>query len=355
MLYKLTLSSLTFETAALWLLFSQSRSVALMLEYFLLHGIASALMAVAIGMLAPRKYRRQKTLLFALLFSFHFFIPVLSIIAEALAAALYRVMPKLKKKTTFGTVQPPEFNTYRNHEGTGFRSGQARSQLANTNAPVEQRLKALIAVQDTPVRAIGPLLRNLLADPADDVRLLAYGILDSKEKHITRQIVENRQLLEAGPGASRGEPPGPAERFHLFKRIAELYWELIYQNLVQGDMQLFSAEQAQQHALQALDINPGDGGLWFIIARLKLARGDVAGARHALEQSRLNHFAYERLLPYYAELAFLERRFDTLHALLAELENSGGGPALENVKRYWLGDRAGAHAGNSSMTRRLAS
>jgi hypothetical protein len=220
---------------------------------------------------------------------------------------------------------PPRFTTARSHGGTGFRGGEARSQLGDPRAPVDQRLQALIAVQDTPIRAIGPLLRHLLADPLDDLRLLAYGILDAREKTITRNIVEARELLNG--------PLDQAQRFDTNKNIAELYWELIYQNLVQGDMLQFSNQQARDHAARALAINGGDAGLWFLAARLHLAQGDMLGARSALMQAQSHAFPAERLTPYFAEVEFLGRRFDGVRELMAQIDS--GPPAFDGARRYW--------------------
>jgi hypothetical protein len=327
-LYKLSFSALSLEAAALLLLLRQSESLSVLFAFLALHCAASLLMALAIRLLLPRRYARPRAWVLAFLFSYNFFMPVLGMLCTVAAFALGIWLPRLGRSHAYASVALPRFTTHRNHEGTGFRGGQVRSQLSNPEAPLDQRLKALVALRDTPAHATGVLLRKLLSDPADDMRLLAYGILDGKEKQIMQRIQDNQRLLESG-SADAGE------RYAGHKRIAELYYELIYQDLVQGDMLRFAGEQVRQHIEQAQRHDAGDAGLWFMLARLELQAGDPVAAAHALEQAHASGFARERLLPYFAELRFLQRRYGDVRQLFGELQATSTLPAVRAMRGYW--------------------
>ncbi|GAA4015008.1 hypothetical protein [Actimicrobium antarcticum] len=327
MLYKLIFFALSFELSSIGLLFIDSHSIALIGSYLLLHAIGCALLSLALSLLLPARYQHPRSWVLVYLFAFNFFMPLIGLVCVTAGLLLGFWLPRTFRKNPFDTTEELRFTTHRNHEGTGFRGGQVRAQLGNSETPLDQRLKALAAVQDTPARATGSLLRTLLADPADDMRLLAYGILDSKEKQITQRILERRHLLD--------KSDDPKEQFRLNKLIAELYWELIYQDLVQGDMRSFSAGQVRKYAYRALELNTGDAGLWFLLTRLELFSGQVEAAAQALMQAQKGQFAQERLLPYFAELRFLQRRFDEVRALFDELADQPGVPALAQSRRYW--------------------
>jgi len=327
-LYKLSFSAFSLEAAALLLLLGQSRSASVLLGFLVLHGAASVLIALAIRLLLPRRYAQPRAWVLAFLFAYNFFMPVLGMSITMLAFALGIWLPRLARGPDYGSVEPPRFDTHRNQEGTGFRGGQVRAQLANPAAPLDQRLKALVALQDTPAHATGELLRKLLSDPADDMRLLAYGILDGKEKQIMQRIQDNQRLLDAG-NADEGE------RYAGHKRIAELYYELIYQDLVQGDMRRFAGEQVRLHISAAQRHDASDAGLWFMLARLELQAADTAAAAHALERAQQSGFARERLLPYIAELRFLQRRYADVRQLFGELQASSTLPAVRAMRGYW--------------------
>jgi len=327
-LYKLSFSAVSLEAAALLLLLRQSQSASVLLAFLAMHAAASVLIALAIRLLLPRRYAHPRAWVLAFLFAYNFFMPVVGMSCTVLAFLLGVWLPRLTRRHAYASVALPRFTTHRNHEGTGFRGGQVRAQLANPSAPLDQRLKALVALQDTPAHATGALLRKLLSDPADDMRLLAYGILDGKEKQIMQRIQENQRLLDTG-AADEGE------RHAGHKRIAELYYELIYQDLVQGDMRRFAGEQVRLHIAEARRHDAGDAGLWFMLARLELQVADVDAAAHALEQARLGGFARERLLPYIAELRFMQRRYGEVRQLFGELQATSTLPAVRAMRGYW--------------------
>ena len=328
MLYKFSLSAFGLESAALLLLLRQSHGLDVLLGFLALHAAASVLVALAVRLLLPRRYAEPRAGVLAFLFAFSFFMPVVGMLCMVIAFALGIWLPRLRREHGYASVALPRFTTHRNHEGTGFRGGQVRAQLANPQAPLDQRLKALVALQDTPAHATGALLRKLLSDPADDMRLLAYGILDGKEKQIMQRIQDNQRLLDAG-GIDAGE------RYAGHKRIAELYYELIYQDLVQGDMRRFAGEQVRRHIVDAQGHDASDAGLWFMLARLELQAADVDAAAHALQRAHDSGFARERLLPYIAELRFLQRRYGDVRQLFGELQATSTLPAVRTMRGYW--------------------
>lgn len=330
MLYKLLFSALALEAGSLALMLGQDTNLAVLVFYFVLHGAASLLMALAIRLMLPRHYAEPRSWVVSFLFSYNFFMPVAGMLCAVLGFLLGMWLPRLGGSHGFGIVSTPRFTTHRNHEGAGFRGGQLRAQLVNAETPLEQRLKALVALQDTPAHASGSMLRHLLSDPADDIRLLAYGILDSKEKQIMQRIQENLRALERGSD--------DLERYGIHKRVAELYCELIYQDLVHGDMRTFAAEQVRLHGGMAQVHDASDAGLWFMLARLALQGMDLDTAEIALKRAEEWGFAAERLLPYVAELRFLQGRYGELRRLFGELGSEATLPAVRAMREYWAWD-----------------
>jgi hypothetical protein len=83
------------------------------------------------------------------------------------------------------------------------RGRAARAQLGNTRAPLPERMTALVAMQSMPTRTASPVLRELLADSTDDIRLLAYGMLDGAEKQLTQKILAELPRLESADSRRR--------------------------------------------------------------------------------------------------------------------------------------------------------
>jgi hypothetical protein len=171
------------------------------------------------------------------------------------------------------------------------------------------------------------LLRELLADPLEDVRLIAYGTLDHAENEIMQKIFHTGKALEAA--ADDGE------RHALNRRLAELHFELVYQNLVQGAVYRHTLEQADRYARAALATDSSDAALWLIRGRLALAYGKPEEGQACMSRAQELGFPRERLVPWLAEVAFLNGDYREVAALLASLGNAAVLPTLKPVVSYW--------------------
>ncbi|MFJ3056571.1 hypothetical protein [Herbaspirillum sp. NPDC087042] len=327
MLYKFSFAGLGFEVASIALLLHGGNDLAVLGGYLLLHMASSALFALAIASVAPERYRQPRTWLLVYLFFFNFFIPVGGALCAVVALLVAVFWPKDHAEDHFDTSQAPAFVTARRREGSGFSGNRVRAQLGSVATPLDKRLNALVAIQSTPTRASGASLRNLLADPADDVRLLAYGILDGKEKKITQRIVDARNQLKTTTDAPT--------LLVLHQQVAELYQELIYQNLVQGDLLQYSCTQMREHAHAALAIDEAQPTLWFMLVRLELMSGDIAAARLAQQRAQDHGFSRVRLLPYLAELSYLEHDYEQVRKLFIEMAFDASVSSNPQLHRFW--------------------
>jgi tetratricopeptide (TPR) repeat protein len=236
-------------------------------------------------------------------------------------------LPVLNKTYRFVSVISPHYELPKNNIETGWRSGRVRQQLSNTETPIDLRMKALLALQHMPARHSASILRDTLSDSSDDLRLLAYGMLDNREKQLTHRIQDALQRYEKLPTAE--------ERYIPTRELAELYWELVYQNLVQGDMRQFSLEQVQRFSNEALRFKVKDAGLWAISGRMWTLRGDYIRAMGGFTTAIKQGFPLVRAEPYLAELAYLRGDYATTRRLMAGLREDGRSRPLRMAADYW--------------------
>jgi len=317
---------LLLQTVAFAILAGESAPGTRFLAFVAAQSVASAALAPALlGLIPVGKISRRREAL-AYLFALNLAMPVAGIVCLLGGYHLAKKFSAGQAGNPIAFLDEPVFSLHRDKEGSGFRGGEVRARLMNPDISTNKKMGALVSIQDTPARVTKDILRGLLADPSDDIRLLAYGILDSKEKRITRRILDLQ--MQAGEVENR-------ERPDIHRQIAELHWELIYQNLVQGDMRTFSADQVRHHAALGRK-SVDDGGLWFLLARLELLMGRTDAAEEAIAQAGAKNFPNERLLPYFAELRFLQRRFRDVRATLSHMATASVF-SQELTVRYWLG------------------
>lgn len=320
--------ALNLEAMALLFLTSGIESNWVMLAYFGSHGLASIILAVPIWRTLPAELRLPAPLVLFWLFLFNLLAPT-SILWVRLAIWLGHKYRLIRKQDPVGTVFEPVYSIYRRNEKRNVRSGRLRTQLTADGVAADDRMSALLSIQEVPASVTADLLRQLLADPLDDIRLLAYGMLDGKEKAISQRLLAEEKTLK--------EATADDERFGAHKRLAELQWELVFQKLVQGDMRLFACRQARTHAQAALNIKSDDAGIWFLLGRVNLVLRDLAAGQQALGRAQQCGLPRTVVIPYLAEYAYAERQFAKIAALYGELTAVPGALQLASSYTYWTG------------------
>lgn len=310
----LALTALDVSTAA-WL-------------YVLTHGMASLLAGLAVWCLLPAAYQQPVRTSYAFITLIIFFIPGLGMLGAVVSIllGLYRPHEQRPEYTLSTAVPELPFKPVTIDTKLSFAGGGLYDVLRNAS-DTEKRLKAVLATQRMNERKAIPILQVALKDPVDDVRLLAYSILDNKENNINVNIKNGLTELETATATQR-----PA----IHKRLAFLYWELVYMGLAQGDVLLHILRTAKQHVEKVLE-QSSDSGAYFLLGRILIRESALAEAEQAFQQAHESGMDRSKISSYLAEIAFLQRDFARIPAILGEL------PASERhhepvapVVRYWL-------------------
>jgi len=322
---KLALSALALELAAWTGALRGESSDAALLAYLAGHAVAGALMALLFLRLLPAPLQQPRRPILLLLFGIGFAVPLLGFVGIAAAVVALRSQRAAPRPAAFRAVPLPAIDPHQ-RPGSGFRQAGLGSFLANSHAPEGTRLRALVALQNVPGRLASPLLRNVLADPCEDIRLLAYGMLDGQEKRLNDLIHQERTRLAEGDDDSRADAT---------QRLADLYWELVYQELAQGDLRTHALQQSLMHTLATLERDSDAAALHLRLGRLRQMLGEAAGAHAAYQRALALGMPRTRITPYLAELEYDARRFAAVRAHMAELGGWASLPRLRPVIRYW--------------------
>jgi polysaccharide biosynthesis protein PelE len=290
-----------------------------------LHLASASLAALAALLQVPANARQPKLLTWGLSFLLCLSVPMLGTLLTLSAQIGFAFRTKHKVEPILA-VDEPEFSVQR-ASAQQRRKVSARVNVMDTSLSAGDRINAQLALQDAPGKISADLLRSLLTDSVEDIRLLAYGLLDGKEKKISQRILKEQEQLKT--------TDEPQEVYAAHRRLAELNWELIYQRMVQGDMRRYSGDQSLEHARQALEIRPDDAGLWFMCARVLLSQDRPDAAEHALKHARDLGMPDVQLLPYYAEMAFERRDLKQVELNLSRLKEKPSSKSLGAVYEYW--------------------
>lgn len=325
--------ALVVELASLALLDRGTGLFDSLAAYFLLHGLASAVSAWLAWSLLPVPFRAPGGAAYALLYCLAFFIPVFGVLATAVAVQVAQRYPRILRVERFVAVHMPEFSEVQREatERSELRAGDARRILKDWSLPLETRLRVLVALQSMRPKAAVPLLQSLLADPSEDIRLLAYSMVDAWEKDITRQIHEARaRLAEAREGDDR------APLVNALRQLAELHWLQVDTGLARGDLRRFALEQAQKLCEDVLVLDAYVPSVWQLYARVLIELDQLAAAARALNLARKVRMPLQEIWPLMAQIAWLRRDLDGVRKYMARLPDDAQLPSgLRGVAAFW--------------------
>lgn len=295
--------------------------------YGIVHFIASVMLCASVWMLLPAHYRTPLPWSPLFLFSLVFFIPLIGGLGVAcvIFPALY--LPRARDPQAWAAFGIPKL-PFRSQplRSPIFRSGGLQDVLRHAADP-DLRLSALLSTRRMPGKEAIPILKLALADTSDDVRLLAYSMLDKQENEINLRIQDDlKQLVTAKPPASAA----------LHATLARWYWELAYLGLAQGSVLEHVLGQAKEHAEQGL--HEGEGGeLHLLAGRIALELGQLDLARSHLEAAEGAGIDAVLLIPFHAEIAFISGQYEKIPPLLAELSpDLLRRPPFADLARCWL-------------------
>lgn len=294
-----------------------------------LHAVCCAVLATCAFVLLPARYRQSKVWAWGLMFNFAFIAPVLGPIGILLIIHFTLI----RKTDTLGqatprTIELPIYDV-QTHESARAGQGAIRSRLTS-NVPANVRMQSLLTLQVVPSGVANPILENLLGDATDDVRLVAFGMLDAAEKKLSVQIHRAQKNLE--------KPLSPKARYDGYRHLAELHWELIYQALVQGELRKHALSEALQclEAAMALEPHP-EAGLLFLKGKILLAQGFAQHSETAFKAAMHLGQPENSVLPYLADLAYQQRAFEEVRAYMRRLLPLQVSPRTHTIIDLWTG------------------
>ena len=331
---KLGLSAVLMELAA-WsgpVLFN-SHSDAALISYLIAHAIASTLLALLILPLLRGEQARPRTPILAFLALCSYTVPIAGFLGVFAGLLVLRYYRSPATHSHFDSLQLPEFDQHQRVKG-GFRQTGLRSFLGNTEVPMDSRMRAMVSLQHVSGRVASPLLRNILNDTSEDLRLLAYGMLDTLEQRISRAVDHELKALHAAQIIEGLEQPG-ALTLKAVQNLSDLYWEFIYQDLAQGDLRDYASRESLRYCEQALALEPDNAQLCLRQGLLLHALGQFDQAALAYEKAHALGLPATRVLPYQAELSFARRDFTHTRELMQRLDQWSALPRLRPIIDYW--------------------
>ena len=312
-------AAVSMETAALSML-SSTPTLLHLASYFSLHAVASTLVTWLAWVLLPSNFKKPFLPVCALLWAFAFFIPVLGVAAILVVVQIAQRFPRILRTERYVTVRMPEFSGVQREatERSDLRAGDARRILKDSAQPLETRLRVLVALQSMQPKAAVPLLIGLLSDPSEDIRLLAYSMVDSWEKDLVQKIQKaNAELDVARQSGSN------IRVVNALRRLAELHWTQADTGLARGDLRRFALEHAQRYCEQVQALDTRAPGIWALYARILIELGQLDAAVQAVKMARRLRLPKAETFLLMAQIAYAQGNYAAVRRYATMLPDDG--------------------------------
>jgi hypothetical protein len=315
----------------------------------------------------PRRYKLPPRRSLGLLFAFLWILPVFGALGVlwSITRALKRPRTRSAKNVKIIILPELPFSPPVIFPVPPYSQGALR-QIVHFAERSLKRLKAVMATRHMAPREAMEIWSKATRDPIDDVRLLAYAMKDDHEKRLTDRVLALTEALPQFP---------PRAQNACRKTIAALCWELVYHKLVQGAVRqhwLKNARTQMEVVLTSSSITPRDApsasasalagtaseasltspkhGMseasslsgradpdsWLLYGRILLESGEATLARKAFVNAEIHGAHQQQLLPWFAEIAFRERKFSEAKRCLSALARVGEkGRELALVRAWW--------------------
>lgn len=312
----LTLASLglLFDTWSTVTLSAGPITLSEFVNVVLYHAIASVFFAGCLFELTPSLFKGTPLMNLTTLFVLCFFLPGIGVLGLLVGLVVPLYYPKLPEEKYWEFIAEPELPQRATSTAAQVAFGVGGvPDVIKHSQDVEKRLSAVRSVRELPGKIAVPILQTALTDSTDDVRLLAYGMLDNRETRINERIAKNLERLS---GSTRNE------QSELHQLIASAYWELTYIGLAKGSVLDSVLNNAWQHAVEAIKIDDCPQ-MKFLLGRIAIMNGDHANAAYFLNAAEQGGIPPEEIYPYYAEAAYLRRDYDVAASYSRRMAESG--------------------------------
>lgn len=296
------------------------------------HLAASHLFSRALVALLPLHYRQHAGQAVAFVFGAIVFLPVLGMVGflASLAPALCRqcAVPLPARWLHPRAARLPTQAAEPRGKSSFVWAGSLAGTLENATDP-NKRIAALIATLSIKEQDAIPLWRWALKDPEDEVRLLAYALLNRKEKAIEARIRKTQAELSDANGH---------DCFALHKALAHDFWALSQLAKSRSSTQLSLCARAREQVESAVVYQAGSGGLRLLLARILLTERQLDAAGKALRCARTMGVDARQIEPLLAEIAFIEGRYSDVGSHVQRARSGRSASRVGTAVGYWEGE-----------------
>jgi len=316
---KLSISLLLEMSAIAFLLMNSLYGIII---FYIFHSLASFILSLILYPLIPQKFKIRNNKIFFIFFATLIQIATLLLgyiffIFIVLWLLRHQEKPEEEFLDKFSYSEIFEFPSVKRQFGES-----AVREVLTGKAQKSIKLKLISFLSEFKAKETIHIIKTLLSEKDDEIRLMSFGIINKIETKIIREIKEKLDMLET--------KLDNLEKAYLYKDLAKLYWELVYLEIADKEIEKFLLEKVKYYIEESKKFGLEDAEILFLEGRvlLEIFKENNSLEKTYLEQA-LNKFSEaikykypkEKVYPYIAEIYFYKKEYKKLKEILQEIKD----------------------------------
>jgi len=281
-------------------------------ELLMLHLLLSSTLAIVASTLLKNKYTTPFLWIFTIIFSINLIAPILGYL---FTFTLTIILVWVKKKHYLHSVETfnhEEFlkNSYPQVKRI-FGEGAINSLATDTQNHSPNKMKGLVFMANHPSKDNFSLIKGLLSDPNNEIRLYSFSVLANAEGELNDKISHTQQIFDATIDSLK--------KAKLASELAFYYWEFIHYGLSDKETNKFIMDKVTYYANFALGHHFESGKLYALLGKNAFLQKAYLDASVYFHKALKLGIKKSTIAPYLAEISFDNRKFTEVHTLLLEI------------------------------------
>ncbi len=294
-----------------------------------LHIFISLIIALISTFLLKNRYNKPTYTIFLLIFSFNILLPIISNIITIFISI---VLANTKDKKYLHNVQKFNKQEFLNNNfkvvNRIFGEATVTKLSTNTHNNVKQKMKSLVFLSNNPDKKNFPIIKKLLSDRDNEVRLFSFSLLNSSESELNEKITSTLKEFNSTKDEKK--------KSKIAGELAHLHWDFIYYGFANLETEGLVIENTENFSNIALKNEVIKGETNLLLGKVQLYKKDYDSAVKSFKLA-IFHGVKKSIINFYlAEIAYEKKAYLETKSLLKEIKTEETSLATAPIHRQWV-------------------
>jgi hypothetical protein len=292
------------------------------------HVIVSLCVSIIAYFFLKKKYQEKSALIFVLFLIFNLVFPVLGLLLSIWLSILLSVVKEKQylhnvEKFSKEELYTNSFPVVNRIFGEGALIKLTHKSLTHS----ENRMKALVFMAENLTKQNISLIKNLLSDKDNEIRLYSYSLINNMERDINENIEQKKKQLLKEVSFEK--------RSLLLSELATLYWEMVYYGISDGETKSFMYDKVKYYANEAMQSIKYRGPLSLLLAKVNFAEKNYSKALALFIDAIQKGMDKNTINPYLAEISFELKDFKSVKQSMQDVNQHEVSMLIDPIAQEW--------------------